>query len=176
MHDPRFDKLAHGLVNFSTKLGKGDRVLIDAFDIPPEMSIALVRAARDAGAVPLVQIHQSRVSREMALGAQEEALEIGAAIQLAQMKKMDAYIAVRGGDNITELSDVPPEKMKLVSKKMKPVLDWRVKETRWCVLRWPSPSMAQGAGMSTEAFEKFYFNVCTLNYSRMQPGMKALKA
>ncbi|MEI9894666.1 MAG: aminopeptidase [Chthoniobacter sp.] len=59
---------------------------------------------------------------------------------------------------------------------MKPVLDWRVKKTRWCVLRWPSPSMAQSAGMSTEAFEKFFFDVCTLNYSKMQPGMKALKA
>jgi aminopeptidase len=176
MHDPRFDKLAHGLVNFSTKLGKGDKVLIDAFDIPPEMTVALVRAARDAGAVPLVQIHQSRVAREMAMGAQDEQLDITAHIQLAQMKKMDAYIAVRGGDNITELSDVPPEKMKLLSKKLKPVLDWRVKKTRWCVLRWPSSSMAQSAGMSTEAFEKFFFDVCTLNYSKMQPGMKTLAA
>jgi len=176
MHDPRFDKLAHGLINFSTKLTKGEKVLIDAFDIPAEMTVALIRAARDAGAVPLVQTHQARVSREMAMGAQEAQLEVSSMIQLAQMKKMHAYIAVRGGDNITELSDVPPEKMKLVSKKMKPVLDWRVKKTRWCVLRWPSPSMAQSAGMSTEAFEKFYFDVCTLNYARMQPGMKALKA
>src|SRR6201999_1828578 len=89
MHDPRFDKLAHGLVNFSTKLGKGEKVLIDAFDIPPEMSVALIRAARAVGAVPLVQIHNARISREMALDAQEEQLEIGSAIQLTQMKKMD---------------------------------------------------------------------------------------
>jgi aminopeptidase len=49
-------------------------------------------------------------------------------------------------------------------------------KTRWCVLRWPSPNMAQSAGMSTEAFEDFYFNVCTLDYGKMQPGMAALKA
>ncbi len=67
--------------------------------------------------MPLVQVHQSRIAREMALGAQEEQLDITSAIQLAQMKKMDAYIAVRGGDNITELSDVPPEKMKLLLEK-----------------------------------------------------------
>lgn len=176
MHDPRFDQLAHGLVNFSTKLGAGDTVLIDAYDIPPEMTVALIRAARDAGAVPLVQTHQARIVRELNYGAQEEQYDIISSLQLAQMKKMAAYIALRGGDNITEMSDVPPEKMKLVAKKMKPVLDWRVKKTRWCVLRWPSPSMAQSAGMSTEAFEKFYFNVCTLDYSKMQPGMKALKA
>src|SRR5882724_11791568 len=97
MHDPRFDKLAHGLVNFSTKLDKGEKVLIDAFDIPPEMTVALIRAARDAGAVPFVQTHQARVAREMCLGAQETQLEVNSTIQLAQMKKMHAYIAVRGG-------------------------------------------------------------------------------
>ncbi len=176
MHDPRFDKLARILVTHSTRLAKGEHVLIDAFDIPDEMTVALVRAARDAGAVPLVQIHHARVAREMALGAQESALELTNTLQLAQMKKMAAYIAVRGGQNITEMSDVPPEKMKLVGKKLKPVLDWRVKKTRWCVLRWPSSSMAQQAGMSTEQFEDFYFNVCTLDYARMAPGMKALKA
>ena len=174
MHDPRFDRLAHGLVTFSTKLQKGEKVLIDAFDIPPEMTIALIRAARAAGAVPLVQTHQARVSREMAREAQEEQLAVSAAVQLAQMKKMDAYIAVRGGENITEMSDVPPERMKLVQKKMKAVLDWRVQKTRWCVLRWPSPSMAQSAGMSTEAFEHFYFKVCSLDYAKMEPGMAAL--
>src|SRR5258707_12494410 len=106
MHDPRFDKLAHGLVNFSTKLAKGEKVLIDAFDIPPEMTVALIRAAREAGAVPLVQTHQARVTREMGLGAQEEQPEISSAIQLAQMKKVDASIAARGGCTITALSDV----------------------------------------------------------------------
>jgi aminopeptidase len=89
---------------------------------------------------------------------------------------MDAYIAMRGSDNITEMSDVPATQLKLVARKMKPVLDWRVKRTKWCVLRWPSPSMAQLAGMSTQAFESFYFDVCTLDYARMVPGMKALKA
>ena len=174
MNDPRFDLLAKNLVSFSVSLKPGEKVLLDMFDIPDEMTVALIRAARAAGAVPLVQVHHGRVNREMALAAQDAGLGTLAKIQLAQMKKMDAYIAFRGGANVTESADVPPEKMKLVSKKMKPVLDWRVKKTKWCVLRWPSPSMAQLAGMSTEAFEDFYFRVCTLDYSRMKPGMKAL--
>lgn len=176
MNDPRFDRLAQLLISFSTALRKGEKVLIDAFDIPSEMTIALIRAARSVGALPFVQVHQAQVSREMALGAVDEQLEISSAVELARMKRMDAYIAMRGGSNITEMSDVPAEKLKLVSRRMKSVLDWRVKKTRWCVLRWPSPSMAQLAGMSTEAFENFYFDVCTLDYSRMIPGMKALKA
>jgi aminopeptidase len=175
MHDPRFDKLAKLLTGFSTAIQPGDKVLLDAFDIPPEMTVALIRAVRERKGLPFVQIHQGRVSREMAYAAEEEQLEMATTLELARMKKMQAYIAIRGGLNITELSDVPPEQMKLVSRKMKPVLDWRVKKTRWCVLRWPSPSMAQLAGMSTEAFENFYFDVCTLDYAKMGPGMKALK-
>ncbi len=175
MHDPRYDKLARLLTSHSTQLQRGEKVLIDAFDVPPEMTVALVRAARDGGALPYVQLHQSRISRELALGATEDQLEFSAAQELARMKKMEAYIAIRGGHNITEMSDVPPEQMKLISRKMKPVLDWRVKKTRWCVLRWPTPSMAQLAGMSTEAFEDFFFDVCTLEYQKMTPGMKALK-
>ncbi|HEV7869346.1 MAG TPA: aminopeptidase [Chthoniobacteraceae bacterium] len=176
MNDPRYDQLASQLTGFSVGLAAGERVLLDCFDVPDEMAVALVRAARNLGAVPLVQVHHARIARELCLGAQEEQLDVSSAIQLAQMKKMHAYIALRGGHNITEMSDVPSDKMKLVSKKMKPVLDWRVKKTKWCVLRWPTPSMAQSAGMSTEAFEDFFFRVCTLDYSRMKPGMQALKA
>ena len=176
MHDPRCDRLASLLVNFSTRLEPGEKVLIDAFDIPQEMTVALVRAARAAGAIPYVQINQARVSRELAIGATAEQLDFSSKHELNRMKAMAAYIAVRGSENISEASDVPADQMKLLARKLKPVLDHRVKKTRWCVLRWPSPSMAQQAGMSTERFEKFFFDVCTLDYSRMQPGMKALKA
>ena len=176
MQDARFDKLAQLLVGYSTQLKKDENVLIEAFDVPDEMTIALIRAARNVGAVPFTQIQRGRISRELALQANERQLDVAAAHELARMKKMDAYIGLRGSNNISELSDVPAEQMKLVAKKMRPVQDHRVKKTKWVVLRWPSPSMAQQAGMSTEAFEDFYFNVCTLDYRRLQPGMKALKA
>ncbi len=176
MHDARFDKLAKLLVEYSTTLKRGETVLIEAFDAPDEMSIALVRAARAAGALPFTQLQNARVSRELALHATERQLNLTAIHELARMKKMDAYIAIRGSHNITELSDVPADQMKLLAKKMRPVQDQRVRKTKWVVLRWPTPSMAQLAGMSTEAFEDFYFDVCTLDYRKLQPGMKALKA
>lgn len=173
--DPRFTQLAAGLTGFSTSLKKGERVLIDAFDVPDTMVIALVRAVRARGAHPLAQVHRARITRELALHAEEAQFAPHAEIELARMQKMDAYIALRGSDNIFESSDVPAEKVQLVSRLMKPVLDHRVGKTKWVVLRWPSPAMAQQAGMSTEAFEDFYFRVCTLDYSRMTPGMNALK-
>lgn len=176
MQDARFDKLAKLLVEYSTRLKRNEKVLIEAFDAPDEMTIALVRAARKVGAIPFVQIQRAQVNREMALKALDRQLNLAAQHELARMKKMDAYIAVRGSNNITELSDVPADKMQLIAKKMRPVTDQRVKKTKWVVLRWPTPSMAQLAGMSTEAFENFYFDVCTLDYRKLQPGMKALKA
>src|SRR5947208_5793291 len=175
MHDARFDKLAKLLVEYSTGLKRNENVLIEAFDVPDEMTIALIRAARKAGAIPFVQVQRARIGRELALEASDRQLNLVAQHELARMKKMHAYIALRGSNNITELSDVPVAKMQLVAKKMRPVQDQRVKKTKWCVLRWPTPSMAQLAGMSTEAFEDFYFNVCTLDYEKLQPGMKALK-
>jgi aminopeptidase len=174
--DSRFETLAAGLTGFSTSLAKGERVLIDAFDVPDAMVIALVRAARARGALPYVQLHRARVTRELMLGATEAQYAPHAGVELMRMESMDAYIALRGSDNIFESSDVPADKVRVVSKAMKPVLDHRVNETKWVVLRWPTSAMAQQAGMSTEAFEDFYFRVCTLDYARMAPGMKALKA
>src|SRR2546430_9242244 len=175
MHDARFDKLAKLLVEYSTRLKRNENVLIEAFDVPDEMTIALVRAARKVGATPFVQVQRARIGRELALEVSDRQLNLAASHELARMKKMQAYIALRGSNNITELSDVPVGKMQLVAKKMRPVQDQRVKKTKWVVLRWPTASMAQLAGMSTEAFEDFYFDVCTLNYRKLQPGMKALK-
>ena len=174
MNDPRIELLARNLIGFSVALQPGERILIDAFDVPDDIVVALVKAARAAGGVPMVQVHRMRIARELARGAQEEALEVQARIQLSQMKSMQAYIALRGGENAMEMSDVPSDQMRLISKRMKPVLDWRVRKTKWCVLRWPSAGMAQMAQMATEAFEDFYFRVCTLDYARMQPGMRAL--
>ena len=175
MHDARFDKLAKLLVEYSTRLKRNENVLIEAFDVPDEMTIALIQAARKVGAIPFVQIQRAQVNREIALKALDRQLDLAARHELARMKKMDAYIALRGSNNITELSDVPVNKMQLIAKKMRPVTDQRVKKTKWVVLRWPTPSMAQLASMSTEAFENFYFDVCTLDYRKLQPGMKALK-
>jgi aminopeptidase len=173
--DPRLDQLAALLTGFSTRLRKGERVLIDAFDVPDAMVVALIRAARRRGALPFALTHQARVVRELMHGAVEAQYAPHARVELARMKRMHAYIALRGSANIYETSDLPPASVKLVARLTKPVQDHRVNHTKWVVLRWPTAAMAQQAGMSTEAFEDFYFRVCTLDYRRMAPGMRALR-
>jgi aminopeptidase len=174
MSDPRYTQLAEVLTGFSTTLKKGERVLIDAFDVPDAFTIALVRAARNCGAIPYVNVQRARITRELLQGATAEQYAVTAEVELRRMQQMQAYIAVRGSENIFETSDVPAARVQTVAKTLKPVLDYRVNKTKWVVLRWPSSAMAQQAGMSTAAFEVFYFRVCTFDYHRYGPGMKTL--
>lgn len=95
-------------------------------------------------------------------------------VEMFRMRKVQAYIAIRGAFNATENSDVPGALTSLYTTTMRPVQNHRVDKTRWVVLRWPTPSMAQGAGMSTEAFENFYFDVCTFDYRKMARASDAL--
>ena len=175
MHDPRLDQLARQLVTHSIRLKKGEKVLIDLYDTPADMGLAMIRAVRAVGGVPFVNVLDGRIGRELQMHATDPQYEIMSGLLMQQMKEMDAYVAFRGSANITESSDVPAERMKLVMNKLRPVLNHRVNETKWCVLRFPNSSMAQLANMSTEAFEDFYFRVCLLDYAALNPAMKALE-
>jgi aminopeptidase len=175
MTDPRYIKLAKLLVTYSTGVKKGDRVLLEMIDAPDEFAVALMRAVRAAGGTPLIEVRHTRVTREILRDTDRKHAALIRDLELARMKKVQAYIAVRGADNMSESADVPSDRMALYSRTTRPVLNQRVNKTRWCVLRWPSPSMAQAAGMSTEAFEDFYFDVCTMDYRNMARAMQPLR-
>jgi aminopeptidase len=175
MTDPRYQKLAKLLVEYSTELKKGDHVLLDMIDVPDEFTIELVRAARKAGALPVVEVRHTRVNRELLRETDQAHASLLRDLELFRMKKMQAYIAIRGTQNSTENADVASDRMALYSRVIRPVLNQRVNKTRWCVLRWPTPSMAQGANMSTEAFEDLYFDVCTMDYRKMARAMGPLE-
>jgi len=175
MTDPRYTKLANLLVKYSTALQPGDHVLLDLIDVPDEFAVQLVRAARAAGAIPLAEIRHTRVIRELLRGTTPEHAALTRDLELVRLKKMQAYIAVRGSANANENADVASERLSLFARVTRPVLNYRVRKTRWCVLRWPTPSMAQAAGLSTEAFEDLYFDVCTLDYRKMARAMQPLQ-
>ena len=175
MTDPRYGKLARLLVEYSTKIEAGDRVLLDMTDVPDEFSIELIRAVRKAGGTPLIEVRHTRITREVLRGTDDAHARLLKDLEMHRMKRVQAYIAVRGSANANESSDVPPDRLRLYSKTLRPVIDHRVKKTRWCVLRWPTPSMAQAAGMSTEGFETLYFDVCTMDYAKMAKAMEPLQ-
>ena len=176
MIDSRITRLAETLIHYSCDLQPGEKILIEAIDVPEEFTCELVRIAHEAGAHPNVLLKSKKVMRQLLLGATEEQLEAMAESEETMMEQMSAYIGARGSANVSELSDVPSDAMNLFERLIwkRVHSDIRVAKTKWCVLRWPTPSMAQLAGMSTEAFENFYFDVCTMNYERMSQAMVPL--
>ncbi|MEZ5330614.1 MAG: aminopeptidase [Thermoanaerobaculia bacterium] len=175
MADPRHRALAETLVGYSCALEAGETVLIEAVGIPHAFTRELVRVAAAAGARPLVWLKEPSVTRELLLAASREQMDLMALGEATTMERVDAYIGIRGGENISELSDVPAEATRLWESTVfqRVHLDERLKK-KWVVLRWPSASMAQLAGRSTAAFEDFYFDVCTLDYARMARAMEPL--
>ena len=177
MKDPRVAKLADVLVGYSTHIQPGEKVLVEAYDVPDEVVTTLVERVAEAGGLPFVTVKRNSVLRALYQNASEEQMRLTGEFERARMAEMDAYIGVRGAENSTELSDVPDERMKLQrSLWWNPVhSQTRVPHTKWVVLRWPTASMAQQAGMSTEAFEDFYFDVCTFDYAKLAPVIAPLK-
>jgi aminopeptidase len=177
MTDPRIVKLADVLVNYSCDIKPGEKILIEAIDVPHVFTKALVAAAADSGGEPIVMLKSNEINRALMLAGSEKQWNAIADVERAQMEKVQCYIGARGNPNISELSDVPADKQKIYEKSVWKRVhhDVRIKKTKWVVLRWPSPSMAQMAEMSTEAFEDFFFNVCTLDYAKMSKAMQPLK-
>jgi aminopeptidase len=177
MLDPRLTKLADVLINYSCEMKAGEKILIESIDVPENITCELVRMARAAGADPLVTLKSNRVLRAMLTHGSDEQLQLIADTEALRMKNVQAYIGLRGSKNVTEMSDVPDERMKAYQKIWwRPVHgDIRVRKTRWVVLRYPTPSMAQSAGMSTDGFEDFFFDVCTMDYAKMSRAMQPLQ-
>lgn len=177
MKDSRIEKLARNLLNHSINLKKEENILIEiiGMDAIP-LGKELIKQAENIGAYPQFNIIDYEIMREILLNCSEEQIKIYAKHELKRMKDMNAYIGIRASNNTAELSGIPKEKMELYNKYYTlPVhLEERVKNTKWCILRYPNSSMAQMSNMNTEEFEDFYFNVCTLDYEKMSKAMDNL--
>jgi aminopeptidase len=176
MTDPRWKKLADVLIDYSIKLRKEEVVVIFATDAPEEMVALLIKKIYEVGGIPLIVSRNERELRAYIKDTNEATMRLYGEVELSMCKRAKAAIFLVGSPNLTELSDVPTEKMDLYIKyRQGPVIfDWIVNNLRWVLLNWPLTSLAQAAEMSTEAFEDFFFQSCTMDYSRMSAAMDPL--
>lgn len=177
MLDPRITKLAELLCNHSCRLTAEDRVLIHAFDIPDEAVAEVVRVAQSTGAQVVLRLESNVIRRQLMLGMTVENARTIADIEKHEMEQMTAYISLRGSHNYAELREIPGEIMDIWQREyaVPVVFGVRIPKTKWVALRWPTASMAQQASMSTPEFEKFFFDVCTLDYAKMARATEPLK-
>ncbi|MBQ2698513.1 MAG: aminopeptidase [Firmicutes bacterium] len=175
MTDPRFVKLAENLVNYCCAVQPGDRVLIEFNGYERELFAAIIDATYKAGGMPFISEHDTILKKHWLAGATDEALEMQAEWEVARMKEMDCFIGVRVTENAYDQADLAPEVMQRANTLLSsPVMEIRVPDTRWVVLRYPTAAMAQAAKMPTDKFTDFYFDVCNFDYSRMSKAMDAL--
>ena len=174
--DPRKIALAKTLIHHSTRLAPDENLLIEVFDGGIDLAKAVIDEAYAVGAKPHVIVKNSSLQRALLSQTSEDQMKRLGAYEADLMRQMQAYIGIRANDNISELSDVPEEKMSLFQRFWSKQVhtDIRLATTKWCVLRYPNASMAQLASMSTEAFEDFYFKVCGLDYAKLGAAEKPL--
>ena len=176
MVDERIKLLAKNLVNNSVRAKAGDKVLIEGSFTDAPLVNECIKECYTVGAYPYYHYTDPTTRRAMLMGINKEQMDYWVKWDAERMADMDCYIGIRGGENSFDLSDVPSENMKLYNSEYfhKVHHEIRVCKTRWVVLRYPTPSFAQAASMSTEKFEDFFFDVCCLDYGKMEKAMQPL--
>ncbi len=175
--DQRNQVLAYGLVNNSIKVKKGEKVLIEGRGLSSiELLNECVKEVYKCGGQPFINILPETSERAMILGGTEEHIKKLAEYDCKRMEDMDCYIGIRASSNIAEFADIPGDKMSLYNTLYSSEVHSkrRVPNTRWVVLRYPNASMAQLANTSLENFENFYYDVCCLDYQKMNDAMTPL--
>lgn len=178
MYDFRNKELADKIISYSTKAQVGENVMIEVFGVNGvHLAQEMTRATLDAGAIPFVVLRDTETERIMRERGSRELWEKVRDVQgLPLMKAMDIYIGIRAGENIYELSAVGKEQNKAYAEEYQhPVhMRERVNNTRWCVMRYPSPAFAMNARMPTNKFADFFYKACLLDYAELNERMKPL--
>ncbi|MGV3487358.1 MAG: aminopeptidase [Tuberibacillus sp.] len=173
--DDRIEKLAKTLVHHSLELKPKEKVLISAHTTAKPLVLSIVKEVYANGSYPYIELQDDEISSAVNIGAVREQLKVKAAWDMQKFKDIDAYISIVAEENDAEFSDVPIERMKLVGEVLKPSGDFLIANRRWVLLNWPTPGLAQKAGMSTSKFTDFLLEVCNVDYEKMAESQKPLK-
>ena len=170
--DSRVREHARTVVDHSTGIGSGDRVVISAPAAASDLVVALHEECADRGAHPVSLDSNDRAKRAFLRNA-DGGFETPEHL-LAMYEEMDAYIAVRGSVNATEAADVDPEVNAAYRRAMKPVLEERLSKT-WCLTQYPTTGNAQLAGMSAAAYENFVWDAVGLDWDAQREHQAEMK-
>lgn len=173
----KIKKLASNLLNDSVKLQTGEKILIEMLGTDcSDLACELIKQAKEIGAIPVFNIIDYKVLKELLLNCSEDQIKAYAKYDLERMENVDSYIGIRSA-NPKELDGISKESMEIYNKYYQtPVhFEERVKNTKWCILRYPNEWLANLAKMSLEDFTEFFYNVCTLDYDKMEKAMEPLK-
>jgi aminopeptidase len=177
MKDERDEILAQQLLNYSLDLQRGERLMVEVCGHEAlELAKVVIRQATAKGAIPFWHYNDPSLQRQWIGGATQAQYEAFTHVYLHMLDHCEAWLIVRAEDNPFDLADLRPEQVKMYQKLyLEPVLERRrSRGIKWCLLRYPSNSVAQLSEMSREAYADLYYNVCCLDYAGMSAAMDRL--
>jgi len=179
MKDLRITGWAEVLVNYSTKVAKGDVVLISAGGLealPLVKELYRLCLAKGAKYVEY-EFAVAEINRHFYNSATREQLAYFPQHRLDFMKQVTVFIAIGAADNSMVMAQTDQANMIAYAKVTRPIVDQRVKHTRWVVTRYPTHGGAQEARMSLEEYEDYVLAACCIDWraeSKKQEKLKKL--
>ena len=154
MKDIRLNKLAKLLVNYSTKVKKGDFVLITCEDVAKPWMIEAAREAIKAGAHVETILGSAELHNVIMNNSTKEQLLADDYLMTKAMEKADVWLSAWGTINTKINTNVDSEKIKNLTQG---ATSWRKlysskmgdESLRWCGTQFPTHANAQEASMSS---------------------------
>lgn len=172
--DRRWQQVGDVLVNYSTAVQPGERVMIAM--IEPEtfpLAHAVYDAVVRAGGYPQVQMLSERLRHSLLRHGSDDQLAWVPEIEAYGMEWADVYIGLRGAHNLYELADVPTARLAANQVAMGKVSTLRWEQTRWCLSRVPNEAFAIQAQTDLETILDMYFDACLLDWPSAAAGWHA---
>src|SRR3954454_9970437 len=168
MRDPRLEKLADVLVNYSTGVRPGQLVRITSPSVAAPLVAELYRRVVAAGGHPMVRVSPDELSEIFLKNASDEQLKYVNPVSLFEVERIDASIGVWADENTKALTNVDPKRMGLSQAARKPLMEKFMQraadgELKWCGTQFPTQASAQDAEMSLAEYEDFVFSAGLLN-------------
>jgi len=175
MTDPRNRQLAKLLVDTCVGVQPGWQVIVRGSYLarPLLEEIMEVVAGRDAYALPRITFGTGYGSRRWLMAVPLERLAIPAPIEQHALETCDALIAIDAPENTREGADVPAARTAAAQGAYRPSLE-RVfnHELPWVGCQYPTPALAQDAGMSTDAFADLLYDACLRDWDAERERMR----
>ena len=162
MKDPRVEKMAKVLVDYSLEIKKGDLFYIRGSQLAAPLIKEVYKEALLRGAHPVVRTGIEGTAYLFYKYATEEQLRYISEIEKLEVEKIDAFLGIGGSYNKKSLQNVDPQKMRISQEArielQKKFMERAARgELRWCGTQFPTHADAQDAGMSLEEYEDFIF-------------------
>lgn len=165
MQDPRIEKLADLLVNYSVAIKPGEKVLIRGSAVAEPLLKQVYLKVLQAGGLPFVMTTLPGMDELLFKYGSDDQLQYIPPQILSMIETVDAQIGVMAEVNTKALSNIAPSRMVLRSRANEPVMKTFLEraskgELKWTLTLFPTEAHAQDAEMSLTEYEDFVYSAC----------------